>query len=124
MIGGRLPIETYLSAEKARVYEYSSAWEQGPFNPVRPRPRAEEWRRLCATVFARDNFTCTYCGIYDAGDGAPELHCDHVIPVAKGGTHEVENLTTACRSCNLSKGARTPYEWCVPVWFQYLDGAR
>jgi hypothetical protein len=34
------------------------------------------------------------------------LTIDHVFPVALGGTNDVGNLVTACRACNLTKGAR------------------
>ena len=34
------------------------------------------------------------------------LTIDHVFPVALGGTNDVANLVTACRPCNLAKGAR------------------
>lgn len=51
-------------------------------------------------VFMRDKFTCQYCG-----QSAPDvkLHLDHVKPVSKGGTNDIENLTTSCIDCNLSK---------------------
>jgi 5-methylcytosine-specific restriction endonuclease McrA len=49
---------------------------------------------------------CHYCG----GE-ACEL--DHVVPVSRGGLHDVDNVVPACRGCNASKGARTPEEWQV-----------
>lgn len=54
-------------------------------------------------VFKRDGFTCQYCGAK-----APEvvLHCDHIHPVAEGGTNDIMNLLTACAACNGGKGAR------------------
>lgn len=54
-------------------------------------------------VFKRDAFTCQYCGCK-----APDvvLHCDHVHPVAEGGTNDLMNLITACEDCNGGKGAR------------------
>jgi hypothetical protein len=51
----------------------------------------------------RDRFTCTYCG--KPGTDV-ELQVDHIIPVSKGGSHHIANLTTACRHCNQSKGNR------------------
>lgn len=39
---------------------------------------------------------CSYCGA--AGGQA-----DHIIPLARGGKHEVDNLTGACLVCNSSK---------------------
>ena len=54
-------------------------------------------------VLKRDGFKCTYCG-----EGPPDvvLVVDHVIPVAKGGGNEEDNLTTACKTCNQGKAAR------------------
>lgn len=63
--------------------------------PISKRTRFE--------IFKRDGFKCQYCG-----KSAPDvvLEIDHVIPVAHGGTNDVENLVTACRECNNGKGAR------------------
>ena len=44
---------------------------------------------------------CAYCGYK-----VPRLTIDHVIPLAKGGLHTLDNLVPACRPCNLSKGTR------------------
>ena len=51
-------------------------------------------------VLKRDNFTCNYCGAK-----APEvsLHIDHIIPWKLVQKHEIENLVTACSTCNLGK---------------------
>lgn len=52
-------------------------------------------------VFKRDNYTCVECRARKS-DGAT-LHIDHIIPVSKGGTDELDNLQTLCKDCNLSK---------------------
>jgi len=52
----------------------------------------------------RDRFMCTYCG---ASGNDTELEIDHIIPVSKGGSNHISNLTTACKSCNMKKGAGT-----------------
>lgn len=53
-------------------------------------------------ILARDSFTCQYCG-----RSAPEveLHIDHIVPVARGGSNENINLLAACADCNQSKQA-------------------
>lgn len=56
------------------------------------------WALLRDAVFLRDGYSCVYCG----ADG-PTLHCDHVVPVSRGGRSVMENLVTACAPCNLSK---------------------
>lgn len=57
--------------------------------------------KLRFEVFNRDNFTCRYCG-----RKTPEviLELDHVIPLSKGGTDDLDNLITSCFECNRGKG--------------------
>ena len=54
-------------------------------------------------IFARDNHRCQYCGAH-----ADSI--DHVMPRSRGGMHVWENVTAACRGCNLKKRDRTPQE--------------
>lgn len=83
-------------------------------------------------TFNRDQFTCRYCGrktvlppvlrllsqLFDA-DFMYHLHgkmtdchlafwrdissCDHLVPVARGGSSDISNLMTACYMCNSIK---------------------
>ena len=64
------------------------------------------WRRIVRKVAGRDNETCQYCGKM-----APNGHADHVIPLSRGGTDNLENLAWSCPPCNLSKGDSTLQEW-------------
>lgn len=57
-------------------------------------------------VFARDGFTCRYCGARAGQDGV-ELHADHLVSVADGGDNSIQNLVTACQRCNGGKGAKS-----------------
>lgn len=59
-------------------------------------------------VYKRDGRACVYCSIAVAPD---EFHCDHVLPVAQGGSNDPGNLVCACIPCNLSKSAKTPEQW-------------
>ena len=54
-------------------------------------------------VFKRDLFACRYCGMTP-----PDalLVIDHIIPVAEGGTNDIDNLVTSCSACNTGKGTR------------------
>lgn len=65
----------------------------------------EQWTELRAEVYARDGERCQYCGDTD------DLTCDHIVPLVRGGTNELENLTIACRRCNSSKGHKLLSEW-------------
>lgn len=65
-----------------------------------------EWLPLRARVFARDGLVCAYCGTEDG-----PFECDHVVPVSRGGGHDLSNLAVACKPCNSSKGGRLLSEW-------------
>lgn len=62
--------------------------------------------KLRFQVFARDEFTCQYCGRTPDQDEVV-LHVDHTVSVKDGGTNDMENLITSCRDCNYGKGAKS-----------------
>ncbi len=64
------------------------------------RARAPLTRRA---VFARDEWTCQYCG-------GPAENLDHVVPRSRGGQHVWENVVASCRRCNARKENRLPAE--------------
>ena len=51
-------------------------------------------------LFARDGGRCVYCA-------APATSIDHVIPRSRGGSHNWENVVSACHKCNHQKADRT-----------------
>lgn len=51
-------------------------------------------------VFKRDNFTCNYCG---RSTPSVILEVDHIIPVSKNGSNNIDNLITSCFDCNRGK---------------------
>lgn len=62
-----------------------------------------EWRRARKAVIQLVPY-CVDCGT--EGTGTNPLTADHIRPKAKGGSDDLENLTTRCRRCNSAKGAR------------------
>ena len=61
---------------------------------------------LRKAVYERDQYACFYCGRKQS-EGAV-LNLDHFIPRAMGGPTTLDNLFTACESCNKRKGAVGP----------------
>ena len=90
----------------------------GPMPPVellakRHRENIRQWRAtqyqkvtiskaIRAQVFDRDTYQCRHCGATE------HLRVDHIYPERHGGTLDMDNLQTLCRSCNSRKGARLP----------------
>jgi 5-methylcytosine-specific restriction endonuclease McrA len=66
-------------------------------------PRDAHRRKITRrAVFARDSWTCQYCG------SRSNLTVDHVIPRSKGGSSSWENIVASCAPCNRRKGDRLP----------------
>ena len=55
-------------------------------------------------VFERDGYRCQICG-RGIKDGV-ELEVDHIVPRARGGSSDFDNLTTLCFDCNRGKSAK------------------
>jgi 5-methylcytosine-specific restriction endonuclease McrA len=101
-----------LLKDKAEVIEHAD-WElhsetQTIQRPVVIRlvtyvriPRDTHRRKITRrAVFARDGWTCQYCG--------SNLTVDHVIPKSKGGASSWENIVASCAPCNRRKGDALP----------------
>ncbi len=62
-------------------------------------------------LFARDGYTCQYCGRHRRQLRHREfLTRDHLLPLCRGGGNSWDNVITACTTCNHKKGNRTPEE--------------
>lgn len=57
-------------------------------------------------LLVEQNGRCRYCRTPFTTTGKTRATIDHVIPLAKGGTHTPDNIVLACLSCNSSKGAK------------------
>jgi 5-methylcytosine-specific restriction endonuclease McrA len=66
-------------------------------------PRDTHRRKITRrAVFARDEWTCQYCG------SRSNLTVDHVVPKSKGGGSSWENIVASCAPCNRRKGDALP----------------
>ena len=57
---------------------------------------AAEWEDLCKSYHYR-SLDCGKC---------KKLEADHVVPVTKGGTSNIDNIQPLCRRCNAKKGTK------------------
>lgn len=59
--------------------------------------------------------TCSLCGKHI--ESIRDMHVDHIIPLAKGGSDTVDNMQLLHKACNLSKGAKvvTDYQCGGPL---------
>jgi 5-methylcytosine-specific restriction endonuclease McrA len=62
-------------------------------------------------LFARDDYSCMYCGRHRSQlRGRQFLTRDHILPASRGGTNAWTNVVTSCSPCNNKKGDRLPDE--------------
>lgn len=63
-------------------------------------------------LFARDSYTCQYCGRHerDLKGRTNKLTRDHVLPQSRGGDNSWTNCVTSCSNCNARKDNKTPAE--------------
>jgi 5-methylcytosine-specific restriction endonuclease McrA len=62
-------------------------------------------------LFARDRYSCQFCGRSQALLRHREcLTRDHLVPLSRGGTNAWTNVVTACSTCNARKGNHLPEE--------------
>lgn len=63
-----------------------------------------------AAILERDGHVCHIC----SREVEPsDIHFDHVIPLARGGAHSMENIRVAHSLCNLRKGTKMVEEMAV-----------
>lgn len=80
--------KAYFHTRRARVKQ-----ADGEFTP-------RQWRALCR----EHDYTCLCCG---QRQPFAKLTVDHVIPLARGGSNDIDNIQPLCLRCNLVKGTKT-----------------
>ncbi|HRI65862.1 MAG TPA: HNH endonuclease signature motif containing protein, partial [Polyangium sp.] len=84
---------------------------------VRRQPNAATKRDATIAATDANGITrCQYCGSATTdGAGLPtSKEFDHRVPYVRNGGSGGDNIQVACRTCNRSKGAKTPEEWGGP----------
>lgn len=61
-------------------------------------------------IWERQNEKCAYCG---QRKQLKRMTVDHIIPLSKGGTDELDNLQCTCKMCNQLKNDMTPHEFTM-----------
>lgn len=122
--------EDSITLHAARESMVSPSVVRLKYRVKRPMPRLRLSRR---SIFARDNYTCQYCG-----HTGHDMTVDHVVPRRMGGRTEWENLVCCCKRCNTRKGDKSLKEVGFhlnkeprrPRWVpfvsltKYMDGKR
>lgn len=94
--------------------------------PTRNRERKPRKMSRIDVLRMRTKGHCGYCGVYVPKG---ETTRDHIVPRAKGGQTNAENLLMCCFECNQRKADldmedfRDLYFGGTAFWFEILEGA-
>ena len=124
--------ENNRDAMLARAKEYSAS-PKGKALSRAHMQRRRAWKKgaLCGEAIGilelLDVYgpVCYICGIVTDPSASryafDKSEIDHVVALANGGNHLIDNLRVACRECNNVKGARfTPQETCERITIRRL----
>ncbi len=89
-INTRISAWKKLNPEKNLVYHHKYRAKNQSETHFTP----EEWQALCEKYEGH----CLKCG------KQKKLTVDHIVPLALGGSNDIDNIQPLCKSCNTSKG--------------------
>ena len=104
--------------EQKRIQRQNPTLEQIEKERIRGRIRSAKRRQITGShlsiktirnLLEQYKYKCYYCNTNINHKEKNSYHIDHYIPIAKGGTNDVENLVISCPTCNMSKGAKDPF---------------
>ena len=75
---------------------------------IRPTKRVPWPMGMKRELLKRQDYTCAYCG-YRLN--ASKFEIDHMDPVIRGGSNDMDNLQVICRPCNMRKGIQCDVEF-------------
>lgn len=116
----------YVEANRAKLRESISKW-RSEHPEFTQRKRGKRIARLYAApvndltraewiaIKAKYKHHCAYCGKV-----SKRLTLDHIVPLAKGGSHTAVNVVPACHACNSAKS--DSLDWKPMDAAQILEG--
>lgn len=73
---------------------------RAPMAVEQRRMRGRAWMALRERVIVQAAMTCAGCGVI-----TPDLECDHITPLWRGGNDDRDNLQALCVACHAAKTA-------------------
>lgn len=104
-------------SEKRKMYKKINKESINAYNRMRAARKRGNYcekisRKTIKELKEFFNNSCAYCG---ASGDTTKLLFDHIYPIAKGGSHAIDNLALCCESCNLHKHAKLPLQWFASI---------
>jgi len=98
-------IESGKKAEYTKLYRKNNPDKVAEFTQKRKSKKLGRLPRgTIKKIGDSQKWLCVICRC----DISKSYHVDHIMPLAKGGTHEPNNIQILCPSCNVRKSAKDP----------------
>ncbi len=106
----------YYEQNREEVIARSKGWAENNLKKVEQFKANNRRKRRAAKHASGDNFTAQQfvelCEKYGnkclcCGDTAAVLEADHVVPLTRGGSDDIDNIQPLCGTCNRSKFVKT-----------------
>jgi 5-methylcytosine-specific restriction endonuclease McrA len=88
----------YFQSERGKAVGRAAALRRKARMLKQTEPTSPRWRR--AEIIERDKSICFWCKTLVAED---DLHIDHIVPIAKGGSDSANNVAVTHKLCNLTR---------------------
>jgi len=103
--------QKWMKEHPERVKANRQRWADEHPDTIRDSQRRYSHNRrakLANSPFPKDFKLASCCWVCLSTE---KLTVDHIVPISRGGTNDISNLTTLCQSCNSSKNNRLYSEW-------------
>jgi 5-methylcytosine-specific restriction endonuclease McrA len=117
-----------LTLEKQKAYRASNAERialyQSQYYLAHPGISREKYaKRRALEIDAMGDLPCNWVYVLLSYYGSSCLSCgsqenlemDHVVPLSRGGMHDLSNMQILCRTCNRSKGNRNSNDYRTKI---------
>lgn len=98
---------TYRQSKKGKLSRTNQTHRRRAILKKKGSCTSEQLAELIASRMNVDGlFLCAYCNDYST-----LYEVEHILPLSRGGLHDIKNITVACPPCNRRKGNKTAEEF-------------
>ena len=103
----RTYLKQYYQTERGIIAKRASAHNR---RARRKKAKGRHTTEQLHQQLKRQEGRCYYCHI-ELPTGRNSWHADHIVPLSRGGSNDINNIVISCPPCNRKKHDKLPHEW-------------